>query len=87
MKPRTLIERGRRVLAIEARAVADLEHRLGPEFAAGVPLMLACQGRVVVTGMGKSGHVGNKIAATLASTGTPGVLPAPGRGDAMATSA
>jgi arabinose-5-phosphate isomerase len=68
---RTLIERGRRVLAIEARAVADLEHRLGPEFAAACALLLACEGRVVVTGMGKSGHVGNKIAATLASTGTP----------------
>jgi arabinose-5-phosphate isomerase len=67
----TLIQRGRRVLAIEARAVADLEHRLGPEFARACALMLACQGRVVVTGMGKSGHVGNKIAATLASTGTP----------------
>jgi arabinose-5-phosphate isomerase len=68
---RTLIERGRRVLAIEARAVADLEHRLGAEFATACSLMLACQGRIVVTGMGKSGHVGNKIAATLASTGTP----------------
>jgi arabinose-5-phosphate isomerase len=66
-----LIERGRRVLAIEAHAVADLEHRLGPEFATACTLMLACQGRIVVTGMGKSGHVGNKIAATLASTGTP----------------
>jgi len=75
---RTLIERGRRVLAIEARAVADLEHRLGPEFAAACALMLACQGRVVVTGMGKSGHVGNKIAATLASTGTPAFFLHPG---------
>jgi arabinose-5-phosphate isomerase len=74
----TLIERGRRVLAIEARAVADLEHRLGPEFAAACALMLACQGRVVVTGMGKSGHVGNKIAATLASTGTPAFFLHPG---------
>jgi len=75
---RTLIERGRRVLAIEARAVADLEHRLGPEFAAACALLLACEGRVVVTGMGKSGHVGNKIAATLASTGTPAFFLHPG---------
>ena len=75
---RTLIERGRRVLAIEARAVADLEHRLGPEFAAACALLLACEGRVVVTGMGKSGHVGNKIAATLASTGTPSFFLHPG---------
>ena len=75
---RTLIERGRRVLAIEARAVADLEQRLGPEFAAACALLLACEGRVVVTGMGKSGHVGNKIAATLASTGTPSFFLHPG---------
>jgi arabinose-5-phosphate isomerase len=75
---RTLIERGRRVLAIEARAVADLEHRLGPEFAAACALLLACEGRVVVTGMGKSGIVGNKIAATLASTGTPSFFLHPG---------
>jgi len=66
------------VLAIEARAVADLEHRLGPEFAAACALLLACEGRVVVTGMGKSGHVGNKIAATLASTGTPSFFLHPG---------
>jgi arabinose-5-phosphate isomerase len=66
-----LINRGRRVLRTEAEAVAALEHRLGEEFAAACRLILACTGRVVVTGMGKSGHVGNKIAATLASTGSP----------------
>jgi len=66
-----LISRGRRVLRTEAEAVAALEHRLGEEFAAACRLILACTGRVVVTGMGKSGHVGNKIAATLASTGSP----------------
>ena len=66
-----LTSRGRRVLRTEADAVAALEHRLGEEFAAACRLILACRGRVVVTGMGKSGHVGNKIAATLASTGTP----------------
>jgi arabinose-5-phosphate isomerase len=66
-----LIDRGRRVLATEAQAVAALEHRLGEDFAAACRLMLACQGRIVVTGMGKSGHVGGKIAATLASTGSP----------------
>jgi arabinose-5-phosphate isomerase len=64
-----MIARGRRVLASEA--VAALEHRLGEEFAQACRLLLACEGRVVVTGMGKSGHVGSKIAATLASTGTP----------------
>jgi arabinose-5-phosphate isomerase len=66
-----LIGRGRRVLRTEAEAVAALEHRLGEDFAAACRLLLACTGRIVVTGMGKSGHVGNKIAATLASTGSP----------------
>jgi arabinose-5-phosphate isomerase len=69
--PSHLIARGRRVLATEAAAVAALEHRLDAAFARACSLLLACQGKVVVTGMGKSGHVGNKIAATLASTGTP----------------
>jgi arabinose-5-phosphate isomerase len=65
------IARGRRVLATEAEAVAALADRLGEEFAAACRLLLACRGRIVVTGMGKSGHVGSKIAATLASTGSP----------------
>jgi len=67
----SLIARGRRVLATEAEAVAALEHRLGGPFAEACGLILRCEGRVVVTGMGKSGHIGSKIAATLASTGTP----------------
>jgi arabinose-5-phosphate isomerase len=65
------IARGRRVLATEAEAVAALGERLGDEFAAACRLVLDCRGRTVVTGMGKSGHVGRKIAATLASTGSP----------------
>jgi len=71
MSSDSLIARGRRVLATEAEAVAALEHRLGEPFAEACRLILRCEGRVVVTGMGKSGHVGSKIAATLASTGTP----------------
>jgi arabinose-5-phosphate isomerase len=67
----SLIARGRRVLQTEAEAVAALEHRLDEPFAEACRLLLRCEGRVVVTGMGKSGHVGSKIAATLASTGTP----------------
>ncbi len=59
------------VLDIEARAVAALKSRLDDDFLAACELCLATPGRVVVTGMGKSGHVSNKIAATLASTGTP----------------
>jgi arabinose-5-phosphate isomerase len=66
-----LIARGRRVLATEAEAAAALEHRLGSEFAHACGLLLTCKGRIVVTGMGKSGHVAGKIAATLASTGSP----------------
>jgi len=69
--PSQMIARGRRVLATEAAAVAALEHRLDEAFARACDLLLACKGRIVVTGMGKSGHVGNKIAATLASTGSP----------------
>jgi arabinose-5-phosphate isomerase len=61
----------RRVLAIEARAIARLADRLDERFAQAVELIVARGGKVVVTGMGKSGHVCRKIAATLASTGTP----------------
>jgi arabinose-5-phosphate isomerase len=60
-----------RTFEIEARALLGLAARQGDGFAATVQAMLACRGRVVVMGMGKSGHVGRKIAATLASTGTP----------------
>jgi arabinose-5-phosphate isomerase len=66
-----LLARGRRVLETELAAVAALQARLGAEFVEACRLLHDCAGRVVVTGMGKSGHVGNKIAATLASTGTP----------------
>jgi arabinose-5-phosphate isomerase len=66
-----LLASARRTLKIEARAVAALEERLDEGFAAACRLCLACRGRVVVTGMGKSGHIARKIASTLASTGTP----------------
>jgi arabinose-5-phosphate isomerase len=66
-----LVEMGREALRIEARAVAALEGRLGADFERACRMLLACTGRVVVSGMGKSGHVAGKIAATLASTGTP----------------
>ncbi|WP_059410446.1 KpsF/GutQ family sugar-phosphate isomerase [Cupriavidus basilensis] len=61
----------RDTLQIEAEAVAALAGRLDGEFARAVELTLGCTGRVVVSGMGKSGHIGRKVAATLASTGTP----------------
>ncbi len=66
-----LIAAARRALEIEARAVTALESRLDERFAEACRACLACAGRVVVTGIGKSGHVARKIAATLASTGTP----------------
>jgi len=65
------IQHGRRVLAIEAAALTALAARLDDRFDAAVRLIAGRGGKVVVTGMGKSGHVGRKIAATLASTGTP----------------
>lgn len=61
----------RETLQTEAEAVAALAGRLDGEFARAVELTLGCTGRVVVSGMGKSGHIGRKVAATLASTGTP----------------
>lgn len=64
-------EKAIEVLSIEADAVKALIPRIDNNFAAAVQAILACKGRVVVTGMGKSGHVGKKIAASLASTGTP----------------
>jgi arabinose-5-phosphate isomerase len=65
------LEMARRVLRIEAEAVSALASRLGSEFDRAVELILACHGRVIVSGIGKSGHIARKIAATMASTGTP----------------
>ena len=65
------LDLARRVLAIEAAAVLKIADRLGDSFAQAVALVLACRGRVIVSGIGKSGHIGRKIAATMASTGTP----------------
>ncbi len=64
----------RKTFEIEAAAVLGLADRVGPAFAQAVQIMLACRGRVVVMGIGKSGHIGRKIAATLASTGTPAMF-------------
>lgn len=64
-------EKAIETLDIEAKAVEELKKRINDEFIAAVKCILDCSARVIVTGMGKSGHVGRKIAATLASTGTP----------------
>ena len=66
------------VIETENRAVADLVWRINDDFVRACEHMIACEGRVVVTGMGKSGHIGSKIAATLASTGTPAFFVHPG---------
>ncbi|MGD8783507.1 MAG: KpsF/GutQ family sugar-phosphate isomerase, partial [Thioalkalispiraceae bacterium] len=68
----------RAVIETEAQAVEKLLERIGDTFTNAVDAMLHCRGRVVVLGMGKSGHIGNKIAATLASTGTPAFFVHPG---------
>ncbi len=71
MPPLQALNAGRRVLEIEAAEILRLAERLDGEFERAVALILARSGRVIVSGLGKSGHIGRKIAATLASTGTP----------------
>jgi arabinose-5-phosphate isomerase len=74
------LNEGRRVLQIEARAVQTLIDRLDQQFTQAVDLLYNCKGKVVVSGMGKSGIIGHKIAATLASTGTPAFFLHPAEG-------
>ena len=76
--PEQALQLSRETLDIEAEALMDLKSRLDERFSQAVLMMLNVQGRVVVTGMGKSGHIGSKIAATLASTGTPAMFVHPG---------
>jgi arabinose-5-phosphate isomerase len=73
-EPERLLRLARETFDIEARALQRVAARQGDGFVAAVRAVLACRGRVVVMGMGKSGHVGRKIAATLASTGTPAMF-------------
>ena len=72
------IEQGKRVLEIERQALVDIAQYLDDNFNQACQLMYQCDGRVIVIGMGKSGHIGHKIAATLASTGTPAFFVHPG---------
>ena len=76
--PDQTLQLARETLDIEAAALLQLKARLDDRFVQAVNLILGVQGRVVVTGMGKSGHIGRKIAATLASTGTPAMFVHPG---------
>jgi arabinose-5-phosphate isomerase len=75
-----ILERARRVLDIEAKAVAALIARLDEKFVRAVEILEQCRGRVVLTGMGKSGFIARKIASTLASTGTPALYLHPAEG-------
>ena len=70
---RDLLALAREVVRIEAAAIAALEARIGPEFLAAVELIAACRGKLIVSGVGKSGLIAHKIAGTLTSTGTPSV--------------
>src|SRR3989475_12290983 len=70
-EPTDLVERGRRVLALEAAAIRGVAERLGPPFPAAGRLLAGARGRLIVSGVGKSGLIARKIAATLTSTGTP----------------
>ncbi len=72
------VQVARRLLALEGDALGALAKSLDGRFARAVEIMLSVEGRVIVSGMGKSGHIGNKIAATLASTGTPAQFVHPG---------
>lgn len=78
LAPPIILERARRVLDTESNAVSALGERLDGAFVRACELCLQCRGHVVVSGMGKSGHIGHKIAATLASTGTPAFFVHPG---------
>ena len=78
MNESTLISLGRSVIDIEANAITQLRDRIDATFAKACQLMMDCEGRIVVVGMGKSGHIGGKIAATLASTGSPAFFVHPG---------
>jgi arabinose-5-phosphate isomerase len=74
MKEQEIIERGRRVVRLEREALAETEQRIGVAFARAVELIAASSGRVIVAGVGKSGLIGRKIAATMTSTGTPAMF-------------
>ncbi|MCG2634854.1 MAG: KpsF/GutQ family sugar-phosphate isomerase [Gammaproteobacteria bacterium] len=76
--PEAVLELARAVIETEAEAVTQLANQIGAEFVTACELLLGCSGRIVVTGMGKSGHIGSKIAATLASTGSPAFFVHPG---------
>ncbi|MCK4586647.1 MAG: SIS domain-containing protein, partial [Gammaproteobacteria bacterium] len=78
MNDTKLQQLARAVIETEAKSITDLVDRIGNEFIQACQFMYDCKGRIVVLGMGKSGHIGAKIAATLASTGSPAFFVHPG---------
>jgi arabinose-5-phosphate isomerase len=78
ISPEKFIALGKAVIETEQMALKELIDRIDDKFVIACDLLLRCEGRIVVTGMGKSGHIGNKIASTLASTGTPAFFVHPG---------
>jgi len=78
--PKRVLQRARQTLSIESRAVADLIPRLGADFVSAAELILGCQGKLIITGIGKSGAVGRKLAGTFSSTGSPSVFFHPAEG-------
>ncbi len=80
MENKKIIEAGRRVIRIEKEAIGEVENRIGDNFARAVNIILNRQGRVIVTGMGKSGAIGKKISSTLSSTGTTSLFLHPAEG-------
>jgi len=80
MEEIAILEQAKEVLEIEAGAIFGLKRRLDAQFLRAVQLILDCRGRIVITGIGKSGHIGRKLAATFASTGTPALFLHPAEG-------
>ncbi len=78
MNKQSFVASAQRTIRMESEAVSVLEARIGDNFIKACEILLHTQGRVIVTGMGKSGHIARKIAATLASTGTPAFFVHPG---------
>ncbi|MDO8587839.1 MAG: KpsF/GutQ family sugar-phosphate isomerase [Armatimonadota bacterium] len=80
IRPERVLERARQVLDIESQAIVALAGKLGDEFVRATELVLACRGKLVVTGIGKSGAIGRKLAGTFSSTGTPSLFLHPAEG-------
>ena len=70
-KLNSISDLAKEVLQIEADSITNLKDRIDEKFERAIDILYQCKGRVIITGMGKSGHIGRKIAATLSSTGTP----------------